>query len=128
MATEITLNNSDEFQDMIDRKDFIIAKAIVEAILNNINTRKKHVHILSVNCIDDNTTYDITLEKRYFVETLQENLKFYVEKELYEECSKIVQAINNLINKENVIESTNTIKTKKTKKKTSGDSLEEKNQ
>jgi hypothetical protein len=128
MATEITLNNSDEFQDMIDRKDFTIAKAIVEAILNNINTRKKHVHILSVNCIDDNTTYDITLEKRYFVETLQENLKFYVEKELYEECSKIVQAINNLINKENVIESTNTIKTKKTKKKTSGDSLEEKNQ
>ena len=103
MATEITLNNSDEFQDMIDRKDFTIAKAIVEAILNNINTRKKHVHILSVNCIDDNTTYDITLEKRYFVETLQENLKFYVEKELYEECSKIVQAINNLINKLKVL-------------------------
>jgi hypothetical protein len=123
MATELTLNNSDEFQDMVDRKDFIIAKSIVEAILANINTRKKHVHILSINCIDDNSTYDITLEKRYFIDTLQENLKYYVEKELYEDCSKITKAINNLTNKENGIESTNTSKTKKTQKKKTGDSL-----
>lgn len=96
MATEITLKNSDEFQEMIDRKDFIISKAIVEAILNNITSRKKHVHILSVNCTDDNATYDITLERRFFIETLQENLKYYVEKELYEECTQIVEAINQL--------------------------------
>lgn len=128
MATEITLNNSDEFQEMIDRKDFIIAKAIVEAILNNITTRKKHVHVLSINCVDDNATYDITLERRYFVETLQENLKYYVEKELYEECSQIVKAINQLTEKENGTESTNPIKERKTKKKASGDSLEETNQ
>lgn len=127
MATEITLRNSDEFQAMIDKKDFTIAKAIVESILNNINTRKKHVHVLSVNCTDDNATYDITLEKRYFVETLQENLKYYVEKELYEECSQIVKAITQLTEKEHGIESTNPNKEKKTKKKTSGDSLEEKN-
>jgi protein-arginine kinase activator protein McsA len=123
MATEITLNNSDEFQDMIDRKDFVIAKAIVEAILNNITTRKKHVHILSINCVDDNATYDITLERRFFVETLQENLKYYVEKELYEECSQIVTAINQLTEKDNGIESTNTSKAKKTKKKETGNPL-----
>jgi protein-arginine kinase activator protein McsA len=123
MATEITLNNSDEFQEMIDRKDFVIAKAIVEAILNNITTRKKHVHVLSINCVDDNATYDITLERRFFVETLQENLKYYVEKELYEECSQIVTAINQLTEKEHGIESTNTGKTKKTKKKETGNPL-----
>ena len=38
MATEITLNNSDEFQQMVDRKDFIIAEAIVNSILNNVST------------------------------------------------------------------------------------------
>lgn len=123
MATEITLKNSDEFQEMIDRKDFIIAKAIVEAILNNITTRKKHVHVLSINCVDDNATYDITLERRFFVETLQENLKYYVEKELYEECSQIVTAINQLTEKDNGIESTNTGKAKKTKKKETGNPL-----
>jgi hypothetical protein len=115
MAVEINLNNSDEFQDMIDRKDFTIAKAVVETILANLNTRKKHLHVLSVNCLEDGATYDITLERRYFEETLQENLKYYVEKELYEECSQIVEAINKLKEKDNGKQNTNTNTKSKTK-------------
>ena len=115
MAVEINLNNSDEFQDMIDRKDFTIAKAVVETILANLNTRKKHLHVLSVNCLEDGATYDITLERRYFEETLQENLKYYVEKELYEECTQIVEAINKLKEKDNGIKNTNTNTKSKTK-------------
>ena len=116
MAIEITLNNSDEFQDMIDKKDFAIAKAVVDTILANLNTRKKHLHVLSVNCLEDGATYDITLEKKYFAETLQENLKYYVEKELYEECSQIVEAINKLKEKEdNGSKNTNTNPKPKTK-------------
>jgi hypothetical protein len=115
MAVEINLNNSDEFQDMIDRKDFTIAKAVVETILANLNTRKKHLHVLSVNCLEDGATYDITLERRYFEETLQENLKYYVEKELYEECSQIVEAINKLKEKDNGSKNTNTNSKSKTK-------------
>jgi protein-arginine kinase activator protein McsA len=116
MAIEITLNNSDEFQDMIDKKDFTISKAVVETILANINTRKKYLHVLSVNCLEDGATYDITLEKKYFAETLQENLKYYVEKELYEECSQIVEAINKLKEKEdNGTKNTNTNPKPKTK-------------
>ncbi len=116
MAIEINLNNSDEFQDMIDKKDFTIAKAVVETILANLNTRKKYLHVLSVNCLEDGATYDITLEKKYFAETLQENLKYYVEKELYEECSQIVEAINKLKEKEdNGTKNTNTNTKPKTK-------------
>ena len=100
MATEINLNNSEEFQEMIERKDFTIAKAVVESILSNLNGRKKHVHVLSVNCLEEASTFDITLERKYFAETLQENLKYYVEQELYEDCSKIVEAINTLKEKE----------------------------
>ena len=115
MAVEINLNSSDEFQDMIDRKDFTIAKAVVETILANLNTRKKHLHVLSVNCLEDGATYDITLERRYFEETLQENLKYYVEKELYEDCTKIVEAINKLKEKDNGKQNTNTNAKSKTK-------------
>jgi predicted house-cleaning noncanonical NTP pyrophosphatase (MazG superfamily) len=118
MAIEINLNNSDEFQDMIDRKDFTIAKAVVETILANLNTRKKHLHVLSVNCVEDGATYDITLERRYFEETLQENLKYYVEKELYEECTQIVEAINQLKEKTDGNKSTNTQGRKNKKEKT----------
>jgi hypothetical protein len=118
MAIEITLNNSDEFQDMIDRKDFTIAKAVVETILANLNTRKKYLHVLSINCIEDGATYDITLEKRYFEETLQENLKYYVEKELYEECTQIVEAINQLKDKTNGTKNPNPPNRKSKKEKT----------
>ena len=96
MVAEITVNNTDEFQELVDNKDIRIAKAIVDGILENMNNKKKHVHVLSVNCLEEASTFDITLDRKYFAETLQENLKYYVEQELYEECSKIVEAINKL--------------------------------
>ena len=123
MATEITLNNSDEFQQMVDRKDFTIAEAIVNSILNNLSTRKNNVHVLSVNCLEDASTYDITLDRKYFIETLQENLQHFVERELYEKCSEIVNAIKQLEEKQNGTESTDPNKTRKRKKKETGDSL-----
>jgi hypothetical protein len=49
MAGEITVNNTDEFQEMIDRKDFKIAKAIVDSILENLDSKKRNVHILSID-------------------------------------------------------------------------------
>jgi hypothetical protein len=100
MAIEFTLNNSDEFQAMVDRRDFSIAQAVVETILANLNTRKQHIHVLTINCLDEGEAYDITLERKHFVDTLQENLKYYVENEKYEDCTKIVEAINTLKEKQ----------------------------
>ena len=94
MAVDFTLNNSEEFQKMINDKDFRISQAIVETILNNLTTKKKHIHVLSVSCLEENATYDITLERKHFVDTLEENLKYYIEQEKYEDCTKIVQAID----------------------------------
>ena len=48
MATEFRLNNSEEFQDMVERRDFSIAKAVVETLLANLNTRKQHIHVITV--------------------------------------------------------------------------------
>ena len=45
MAGEITVNTQEEFQEMIDRKDFRIAKAIVESILENIRREIVFVNI-----------------------------------------------------------------------------------
>jgi protein-arginine kinase activator protein McsA len=96
MAGEITVNSQDEFQDMIDKKDFRIAKAIVESILENISTKKRNIHILSVACVEDNAIYDLTLDRKFFVDTLEENLKYFIEQERYEQCQEIVNAINKL--------------------------------
>jgi UDP-N-acetylglucosamine transferase subunit ALG13 len=98
MVAEITVNNSDEFQELVDNKDIRIAKAIVEGILKNITTKKKHVHVLSVTCLEEGEVYDITVERQHFASTLEENLPYYIREEYYEECTKIVNIINELKN------------------------------
>lgn len=98
MVTEITVSNSDEFQELVDNKDFRIAKAIVDGILDNIDSKKKHVHVLSVTCLEEGEVYDITVERKHFAETLEENLPYYIREEQYEDCQRIVETVNKLKN------------------------------
>jgi hypothetical protein len=98
MVAEITVNNTEEFQELVDNKDIRIAKAIVGGILDNINTNKKHVHVLSVTCLEEGEVYDITVERKYFASTLEENLPYYIREELYEDCQRIVETVNKLKN------------------------------
>ena len=98
MMKEITVNNSDEFQELVDNKDFRIAKAIVEGILDNVKSKKKYIHVLSITCLEEGEIYDITVERKHFVETLEENLPYYIREEQYEDCSRIVKTIDELKN------------------------------
>ena len=97
---EIEVKSLSDFQDLVDKKYFGISEAIVQSILSNLKTRKKNVHVLSVKCIEENTVFDITLEKHNFKETLKENLKYFEDREMYEECGKIHQAIETLTKSE----------------------------
>jgi protein-arginine kinase activator protein McsA len=100
MALELTVNNVDEFQEMVDSKDFKISESIVNSILNNLNSKKNHIHILSVSILEEGQTLDLTLERKFFIETLEENIKYFIEQERYEDCQKIVEAIDKLKIKE----------------------------
>jgi protein-arginine kinase activator protein McsA len=102
MALELTVNNTEEFQNIIDSKDFRISESIVNSILNNVTTKKQNVHIMTVNLLEEGSVLDMTLERKFFIETLEENLKYFIEQEKYEDCRRIVDAINQLKNiKEN---------------------------
>lgn len=93
MATEINVFSSEEFEELVASRDVRISKALVETILNNLNGRKRHLHALSVLIEDEQTIYDITVDRKDFLVTLEKNLSIYEEHELYEECIKIVSAI-----------------------------------
>ena len=95
-AIEITVHNTEEFQELVDNKDFRIAQTIVEGILDNVNSKKKHVHVLSITCLEEGEIYDITVERKHFIETLEENLPYYVKEELYEKCAEITKAVESL--------------------------------
>ena len=93
MATEISVFDSDEFEQLVASRDLRISKALVETILKNINGRKRHVHALSVLVEQEQTIYDITIDRQEFVTTLEQNLSIYEKHELYEGCQEIVNAI-----------------------------------
>jgi hypothetical protein len=95
---EFKVNTMDEFRNLVDKKHFSISQAIVNSILSNLKTRKKNVHVLSIKCLEENTVFDITLERDNFSETLKENLKYFEDHEMYEECIEIDKAIK-ILNK-----------------------------
>ena len=74
---EFKVNNIEDFQEMVNKKDLNVHKAIVGSILNNLKTRKKNIHMFSVNCTDEKAIFDITLERNHFVDTLKENLEYF---------------------------------------------------
>jgi len=93
---EFVVGYSEEFQEMIDNKDFRISESIVEGIFANLNSKKNNIHLLSIICEDEGVEYDITIEKKHFAETLEENLVHYVREERYEDCQKIADTISML--------------------------------
>jgi len=100
MATEISVFDSEEFEEIIAKRDLRISKALVETILKNLKSRKRHIHALSVIVEQDQTIYDITVDRKDFITTLENNLPIYEEHELFEECIEIVNAIKFLKEKE----------------------------
>jgi hypothetical protein len=93
MATEISVFDSEEFEEMIAKRDLRISKALVETILKNLKGRKRHLHALSVVIEQEQTIYDITVDRWDFIVTLENNLPIYEEHELYEGCAEIVRGI-----------------------------------
>jgi hypothetical protein len=100
MATEISVFDSDEFEELVAQRDLRISKALVETILKNLKGRKRHLHALSVLIEQDQTIYDITIDRQEFVHTLEQNLPIYEKHELYEGCQEIVNAIKFLKDKQ----------------------------
>ena len=99
MATEISVFDSDEFEELVAQRYLRISKALVETILSNLKGRKRHLHALSVLIEQDQTIYDITIDRQEFVHTLEQNLPIYEKHELYEGCQEIVNAIKFLKDK-----------------------------
>jgi hypothetical protein len=100
MAIEISVFDSDEFEELVAQRDLRISKALVETILSNLKGRKRHLHALSVLVEQSQTIYDITIDRQEFINTLEQNLPIYEKHELYEGCAEIVNAIKFLKEKQ----------------------------
>ena len=81
---------------MAKNQKFTISQQIVEAVLNNIDTRKKQLPIFEIEVEGDGNTYTLSIQTEEFIQTLKTNLIHFENEEAYEGCQKILEAINYL--------------------------------
>jgi hypothetical protein len=94
MATEFEVQNAEEFEKLIQSKDFRVYEALVSTVLKNLKSKKRHHHALSIISTDEDAVYDITIDKQDFHHTLGESLEAYEKKEQYEKCAEIKKAMD----------------------------------
>lgn len=90
---EFTVNNSEEFEEMVEQGDIRVAQALVETVLKNLKGRKRHIPAMSIFLKDEQLMLDVTVDRNDFAYVLQTNLPKYEAHELYEKCAEIVNAI-----------------------------------
>lgn len=96
-----------DFMERVKQGDAKLASIICTAIIANLDSIKKHVHIVSVEMEDEEEFYDLTCNPEEFIVTLEKNLKVLVDNELYEQCREVVEAIKHLKQKEISYEKSN---------------------
>lgn len=99
MAHAITVQTQEDFESLMKENNFIISSAIVKIILKNLKGKKRHVHILEITVLEEQKTYDITINRDDMVESLEKNLNIHENNEDYETCGEIVKAIKYLKSK-----------------------------
>jgi hypothetical protein len=84
---------------MAETNRYTISQTIVEAILSNLETKKKEVPVFEVEVDNEGVSYTLSIKKEEFIDALKKNLIHYENEEAYEGCQKIVEAINYLESK-----------------------------
>ena len=93
---KITVDNYDEFLKMALNQKFTMAQNIVETVFENLNTRKKQIHVFEIEVENEGAVYTLSVQKDEFIQILNTNLIHFENEEAYEGCQKIIEAINYL--------------------------------
>ena len=96
MVKRIKVKSVEEFEDMLQEQDLKISKAIIEVALKNLKGDKRFIPVLEVHIEEDESIFDITLDRQNMLSTLRQNLEIHERNEDYEGCARIAKAIQEL--------------------------------
>lgn len=96
---KVKVNTIEEWENMMNDQRYDISKVIVDKILQNLHTKRRFIPILEIEVKKEEEIYNITLDRKDMLNTLQLNLKIYEKNEDYEGCIAITNAINLLSSK-----------------------------
>ena len=80
------------YNDELSSKKHQVYKSLIDGVSEAIKTNKKEIKLCEVK----NSNLYITVEKPEWKKSLDSALQFYIDKEEYEECSKIKELIDRL--------------------------------
>ena len=80
------------YNDELSSKKHQVYKSLIEGVSEAIKTNKKEIKLCEVK----NSNLYITVEKPKWKKSLDSALQYYVDKEEYEQCSKIKSLIDKL--------------------------------
>lgn len=96
MAGYFKVKNFEAFEEMLKNKDLKISKATIKIALQNLYNKKRFIHVLEVELIEEGQIYDITLDRSNLLDTLKQNLEIHELHEDYLGCVEINKAIKQL--------------------------------
>ena len=96
MVKRIKVKSVEEFEEMLQEQDLKISKAIVEVALKNLKGKKRFIPVMEIHVEEDESIFDITLDRQNLLSTLQQNLEIHERNEDYEGCARIAKAIQEL--------------------------------
>jgi len=99
MIKTIKVDTLEEFEEMLQEQDLEISRAIIKVALKNLNSKKRFIPVLEIYIREDESIFDITLDRNDMLDTLEQNLEIHERNEDYEGCARIAKAIKQLKNK-----------------------------
>ena len=96
MVKRIKVKSVEEFEEMLQEQDLKISKAIVEVALKNLKSKKRFIPVMEIHVEEDESIFDITLDRQDMISTLQQNLEIHERNEDYEGCARIANALKEL--------------------------------
>jgi|TARA_B100000780_G_scaffold139082_1_gene97384 hypothetical protein len=95
----LEFNTAEELNDSFAEGNKHISDVIVDVAIANLKTKRKNIPVIQITTKDDDTIYDVMIERPDMIETLEQNLDVMEEYEDYERCQKITDALFYLNNK-----------------------------
>jgi len=98
---QLVYDNSESIQYMLEGGDYNLSCLVVDTTLENLQTKRKVIPIVSIYAQEEDMIWDLTLDREDMEETLSKNLEIMEKFEDYERCQEIVNGIKFIQNKKN---------------------------
>jgi hypothetical protein len=92
---KITIHSREDLELML-YQNYEVSSLIVNSILKNLKNKKKKFKLIEINIMNEDSIYDIIIDRSNILDSLEKNLKIHEKHEDYESCSKILKAIQYL--------------------------------